>query len=131
MLQISTSVQSYSLVHFPFSKRLIHHSWSLHLLYITEHRRESRASSIIGWSITVAMDDGDGWDFGPEPVDSWVHAGEKSLEEIVDSAFQDRIESKKFSKQLRNVGSSPHTDYMNALWANRLQSFREITLHSK
>jgi hypothetical protein len=58
-------------------------------------------------------------------------AGKASIDAIIANAMEDRIASKQFSKQLTFSKGRPGTQYRNALWYNRFESFREHSLRVK
>ena len=66
-------------------------------------------------------------EFEPED-DSLSRLGARSIASIIDSAFADRVESKKKSKQLQFTKGAPGTVHLNATWMNRFVSFQIHTL---
>ncbi|KAF4631385.1 hypothetical protein G7Y89_g6747 [Cudoniella acicularis] len=67
-------------------------------------------------------------EFDAPPPNPFAGAGKASIEAIIEHALTDRIDSKKFSKQLTFTKGRPGTQYRNALWYNRFQSFRVSAL---
>ncbi|KAF2785651.1 hypothetical protein K505DRAFT_344476 [Melanomma pulvis-pyrius CBS 109.77] len=67
-------------------------------------------------------------DFGPEPAGRFDDAGAASIKGILESAFADRLRSKKGTKHLQKTYASPKTEYQATLWINRFTAFREHTL---
>ena len=67
-------------------------------------------------------------EFDEPPPNPFSGAGKASIDAIIAHAFEDRIESKKISKQLTFVKGRPGTQYRNTLWYQRFQSFREHSL---
>jgi hypothetical protein len=56
-------------------------------------------------------------DIEPELViNEFAHAGAQSLKRMLQHAVEDRLESKKRSKQLQFVHGSKKTQYINHLW---------------
>jgi hypothetical protein len=66
-----------------------------------------------------------------ERPDPYADAGMRSIQEMMDHAFEDRISSKKFSKTLPQAEGSPKTEYITRLWMNRFMSFRLLTLKQR
>lgn len=58
----------------------------------------------------------------------FAHAGQQGIEQFINNAMSDRIESKKASKQLQLGFNAPGSDYLVSLWSNRFKVFREVTL---
>ncbi|KFZ16943.1 hypothetical protein V501_01982 [Pseudogymnoascus sp. VKM F-4519 (FW-2642)] len=78
-------------------------------------------------------DDDDGYnssdvDFGPPPLNPFANAGKASIEAIIQSATEDRLTSKRFSKNLRFSRGRKTTQYRNDLWFRRFATFRQFTL---
>jgi hypothetical protein len=67
-------------------------------------------------------------DFEPPEPEPFQRAGQASILKLLDSAFEDRVASKKKVKQLTNVKGPPTTQYLRSLWWNRFTQFREHTL---
>jgi hypothetical protein len=64
----------------------------------------------------------------PKP---FSYAGNASIREIIDHAFEDRIASKKASKQLTNVKINKKTEYKSVLWYQRFETIREYSLKTE
>ena len=56
------------------------------------------------------------------------HAGQMSINKILDNAMQDRVSSKKEVKNLKFTLGRPLVQYQHALWMRRLQAFRTEAL---
>jgi len=67
-------------------------------------------------------------EFDEPPPNPFSGVGKASIDAIIAHAVEDRIESKKISKQLTFVKGRPGTQYRNMLWYQRFQSFREHSL---
>ncbi|KAK9242478.1 hypothetical protein V1506DRAFT_78562 [Lipomyces tetrasporus] len=75
------------------------------------------------------QDDFNSTDIEYEPAtDAFAYAGAQSVEQMLQHAVEDRLESKKRSKQLTFVHGSKMTQYINRLWYNRFTSFRAMVL---
>ncbi len=55
-------------------------------------------------------------------------AGDASIGQIIDHAFEDHIASKKASKQLINAKINKKTEYKSVLWYRRFEAIREHSL---
>jgi hypothetical protein len=64
----------------------------------------------------------------PTRPNPFAVAGKASLDAIIASATEDRVASKKFSKQLTFTKGRPGTQYRNSLWFRRFETFRQHTL---
>ncbi len=58
-------------------------------------------------------------------------AGNASIGQIIDHAFEDRIASKKSSKQLVNAKINKNTEYKSVLWYRRFEAIREHSLKTE
>ncbi|TPX13777.1 uncharacterized protein E0L32_005721 [Thyridium curvatum] len=58
----------------------------------------------------------------------FASAGSRSIETMLNTAFEARCQSKIGSKKLKYTAKAPGTQYLSALWANRFQLFRESSL---
>lgn len=67
-------------------------------------------------------------DLGPAPERPYQSAGKSSLERMLDNAFEDRIESKRVTKNLTFSRGAPGTQYAHSLWYNRFSTFYTGTL---
>lgn len=67
-------------------------------------------------------------EFDAAPANPFSGAGKESIAAIIANATEDRIASKKFSKQLTFVKGRPGTQYRNMLWFNRFETYREHSL---
>ena len=67
-------------------------------------------------------------DLSPRPPSKYTNAGQASINRMIDSAFKDRLDSKKIVKKLTFTKGRPHAQYQNALWMGRFQAFREAAL---
>lgn len=67
-------------------------------------------------------------EFEAPPANRFASAGKESIKAIIANATEDRLKSKKFSKQLQFTRGRPGTQYRNMLWYNRFEAFREHTL---
>jgi hypothetical protein len=65
-------------------------------------------------------------EFGDAPANPFRNAGKASIKAIIENASQDRIASKKFSKQLTFVKGRPGTQYRSHLWFNRFEALESI-----
>ena len=65
------------------------------------------------------------------PSNPFFAAGLQSIEAIVEHAAEDRITSKKLTKQLAFVEASKKTQYLSQLWHNRFLAFRTNVLKQK
>ncbi|KFY24325.1 hypothetical protein V493_05304 [Pseudogymnoascus sp. VKM F-4281 (FW-2241)] len=79
------------------------------------------------------MEDDDGYnssdvDFGPPPPNPFANAGRASIEAMIQSATEDRLTSKRFSKNLQFSRGRKTTQYRNDLWFRRFATFRQFTL---
>lgn len=70
-------------------------------------------------------------EFEDAPQAPFSRAGHASIAEIIDHAFEDRIASKKASKQLINRKVNDKTGYKSTLWYRRFETVREHTLKTK
>ena len=66
-------------------------------------------------------------ELSPQPQ-RFGHAGQASINAIIDSAMEDRLSSKKEVKTLQYTLGRPITQYETALWMRRLQAYRTETL---
>ena len=68
--------------------------------------------------------------FSPNPSSKKKRAGagEKSIQEMLITAVDDRIASKREVKQLEFGRGAPGTQSAQSLWVRRFESFREHTL---
>lgn len=85
---------------------------------------------------TMAIEEDDAFnssdlEFEPAPRNPFYKAGLSSIQAIVESAAEDRISSKKMSKQLAFVEASKKTKYMSNLWHNRFMAFYTTTLKKR
>ena len=64
----------------------------------------------------------------PKP---FARAGNASISQIIDHAFEDRIASKRASKQLTNAKINKKTEYKSVLWFRRFEATQEHTLKTK
>lgn len=67
-------------------------------------------------------------EMSPQAPTRFSNAGKASIDAIIDSAMQDRISSKKRTRELTFSLGTPGVQYNNSLWSNRFQAFREETL---
>lgn len=58
------------------------------------------------------------------PQNPFASAGLESIEAIINNAAEDRVNSKKTTKELAFVEASKKTEYLSYLWYNRLIAFR-------
>jgi hypothetical protein len=65
------------------------------------------------------------------PANPFASAGLKSIEEIVKHAAEDRLSSKRATKQLVFVEASKKTEYLTYLWYNRFIAFRKNDLKKR
>lgn len=70
-------------------------------------------------------------EFEPPPPNPFHQAGQASIVQMLDHAFEDRIASKRTTKQLTFVKGAPSTQYIHALWGNRFNHFRQHTLNKR
>ena len=70
-------------------------------------------------------------EFEPAPRNPFAEAGKASIEAIISNAVEDRLTSKKTSKQLTNVHGCKKTQYIDTLWYQRFTTFRQHTLKAK
>lgn len=90
-------------------------------------------SAILTVSASMEQDrlDSSDWEFDAGPANPFAQAGKASIEAIIQNATRDRFTSKKTSKQLVYVKGSRKTQYVNNLWYERFQAFRQHTLKLK
>ncbi|KAL8930231.1 MAG: hypothetical protein Q9208_000848 [Pyrenodesmia sp. 3 TL-2023] len=62
------------------------------------------------------------------PANRWANTGKASVDKILDSKLEDRVQTKKSSKQLGYANVNLKSEANVCLWINRVQSFREHTL---
>ncbi|KAK9234527.1 hypothetical protein V1525DRAFT_412862 [Lipomyces kononenkoae] len=66
-------------------------------------------------------------EYGPA-TKVFAYAGAQSVEQMLQHAVEDRLESKQRAKQLTYVHGSKWTQYINHLWYNRFTGFRATVL---
>jgi hypothetical protein len=67
----------------------------------------------------------------PEIVNPHAHRGMQSIQRMIDTAFEDRVESKIQSKTLTHIDGAPGTIIARSTWINRFDSFKQNTLKKK
>jgi hypothetical protein len=65
------------------------------------------------------------------PSNPFFAAGLRSIEAIVEHAAEDRVTSKKLTKELGFVEASKKTQYISQLWYNRFMAFRANVLKKR
>jgi len=67
----------------------------------------------------------------PEEVDRYTHYGAQSVQSMLNNTFDNRIDSKRQSKQLKNIAHAPGVQKQEALWRNRFRAFRLSVLQQE
>lgn len=65
------------------------------------------------------------------PVSRFPGAGKRSLQSMLESAMEDRVESNKKVKAAVLTHKSPNVEYQCSLWKARLDTFRTAVLGVK
>ena len=66
----------------------------------------------------------------PPPPSKFEHAGQMSMDKMLETVLEDRVSSKKEGKNLKFTLGRSATQYQHALWKRRLQIFRSEVLGS-
>lgn len=69
-------------------------------------------------------------EFNP-PQNPFASAGLESIENIINHAAEDRVSSKKTTKELIFVEASKKTEYLTYLWYNRFIAFRANSIKKR
>jgi hypothetical protein len=67
----------------------------------------------------------------PETINPHAHRGMMSIQRMIATAFEDRVQSKIQSKSLTNSAGAPGTIIARSTWINRFDSFRQNTLKKR
>jgi len=67
----------------------------------------------------------------PETTNPHAHRGMQSIQRMIATAFEDRVQSKIQSKSLTHSAGAPGTIIARSTWINRFDSFRQNTLKKR
>jgi hypothetical protein len=67
-------------------------------------------------------------EFEPPSPEKYANAGQATIESMKEMAEEDRMSSKKATKQLKFELGQPKQQYQRILWFNRFKGFRAYTL---